>query len=76
MMRTSVLLPLAIALVLSACTEKPQTLDQKAVDAPPYAGTGTAFVDPGWTAGDKNSWVQHLKVRTQRGQNDYYGRKN
>ncbi len=75
-MKTSVLLTLAMVFLLAACTEKPQTLDQKRVDAPPYMGTGTPFVDAGWTAGDKNSWEQHLKVRTQRGQNDYYGNTN
>lgn len=75
-MRTAVVVALAMVFALAACTEKPQTLEQKRVDVPPYKGSGTAFVDPGWTAGDKNSWEQHLKVRTQRGQNDYYGNTN
>ena len=76
-MKTPVLLAMAMVWLLAACTEKPQMLGQKkTVDAPPYAGTGTPFVDAGWTAGDKKSWEQHLKVRTQRGQNDYYGNTN
>lgn len=73
-MKTSaVLLPLALAFSLAACTEKPQTLGASGIDAQPYTGTGTAYDVPGWTVGDKKSWEQHLKVRTQRGQNDYYG---
>lgn len=75
-MKTSILLTLAMAFLLVACTEKPQTLGEKRIDAPPYAGTGTPFMAAGWKAGDKNSWEQHLKVRTQRGQNDYYGNTN
>ena len=42
----------------------------------PTPAPATAFTDAGWKAGDKASWEEHLKVRTQRGQNDYYGRKN
>ncbi len=76
MMKT-VLLVSALALSLGACSEHPQTASaQKRIGAAPYAGTGTVFVDAGWKAGDQASWEQHLKVRTQRGQNDYYGRKN
>ena len=33
-------------------------------------------MDAGWMAGDKAAWESHLKTRTQRGQNDYYGVKN
>ncbi len=62
----------AVLLGLAACTEKPQELHSNAALAEPeYMGTGTNFVAPGWTQGDRNSWVQHLKVRTQRGQNEY-----
>ena len=39
-------------------------------------GAQNAYVAEGWKAGDQAGWEQHLKVRTQRGQNDYYGRKN
>jgi hypothetical protein len=35
------------------------------------ATAGTAFTASGWKVGDKNTWQQHLKVRTQNGQNDY-----
>ncbi|VTU20726.1 hypothetical protein H6CHR_01444 [Variovorax sp. PBL-H6] len=75
----------AVAL-LAACGEKPQTNAQGVkYDAPPWSGTstgtgsnagtqattGTAFTASGWNVGDKNAWQQHLKVRTQNGQNDY-----
>jgi hypothetical protein len=57
---------------LGACTEKPQTLDSGVkVDAQAFQGTGMPFAAPGWKQGDKVSWEQHLKVRTQNGQNDY-----
>ncbi len=76
MMKTALLIA-AMALTLVACSEKPQTANsQKRHDAPPYAGASLAFNDAGWKVGDKASWESHLKVRTQRGQNDYYGRKN
>jgi hypothetical protein len=56
---------------LSACTERPQTLDSGVkVDAQAFQGTGMAYEVPGWKQGDKVSWEQHMKVRTQN-QNDY-----
>lgn len=64
--------------LLAACTEKPQTnLQGVKYDAVPWSGTGTkadtgtVFTAPGWKVGDKNSWEQQLKVRTQNGQNEY-----
>ena len=75
-MKTALLIA-TLALTLVACSEKPQTANsQKRNDAPPYAGASQVFNDAGWKAGDKASWESHLKVRAQRGQNDYYGRKN
>lgn len=58
-------------LALSACTEKPQTGGGIRSDAPPYAGTGSQFTQPGWKAGDKAGWEQQLKARQQYGQNEY-----
>ena len=65
-------LTLIVALAaLAACTEKPQTLGSAAgPDAPAFQGTGMAFAVPGWKPGDKSSWEQQLKTRTQN-QNDY-----
>jgi len=73
MSKTLVTLTLAAAFSLSACMERPQTLGTKA-DAAPFTGTGdapAAFVNGGWKAGDKISWEQALRARTQAGQNDY-----
>ncbi len=54
---------------LTACGEKAQTLGTKN-DATAYSGATNSFVEAGWTAGDKNSWEQHLRARAQYGQND------
>ena len=57
---------------LAACTERTQTLDSGVkVDGQAFQGTGMAYAVPGWKQGDKVSWEQHMKVRTQAGQNDY-----
>ena len=61
---------MALAALLSACGEKPQTLGT-GKDASPYNGTGKAFVEAGWKPGDKASWESQLKARNQYGQNDY-----
>lgn len=65
---------LAWAALLCACGEKPQTLGATSKDAPPYTGTGSAFVADGWKPGDKTAWESQLKARNQQ-QNDY-GRMN
>ena len=62
---------LAAMAMLAACGEKPQALGLPKSDAPAYSGTGSTFSAPGWKAGDKTAWEQHLKVRQQNGQNDY-----
>ncbi len=60
----------ALGLVLAACGEKPQAMGGVRQDAAPYTGTGTAYAVPGWKQGDKASWEQQLRARTQTGQND------
>ena len=55
---------------LSACGEKAQTLGTKN-DATAFSSATNNFVAPGWTAGDKNSWEQHLRARSQYGMNDH-----
>jgi len=63
---------MAAVLALAACTEKPQTIGSSAkVDAAAYQGAAPVFDAPGWKPGDKVSWEQHMKTRTQNGQNDY-----
>jgi hypothetical protein len=58
-------------LVMSACGEKPQEAGASKTDASPYVGTGSNFASPGWKQGDKVSWEQHLRARTQNTQNEY-----
>jgi len=61
----------AAVLALAACGEKPQTAAGVKSDIPLFQGTSNAYNDPGWKAGDKTSWEQHLKTRLQNGQNEY-----
>ncbi len=70
MKRISLILLSGVSVMaLTACGEKAQGLGTKN-DATAFSGVTNAFVAPGWQAGDKNSWEQHLRVRAQYGQND------
>jgi predicted small lipoprotein YifL len=69
MMRTFVVL--AALATLAACGEKPQTLAVPKSETAAYTGPASAFTAPGWKAGDKAAWEQHLKARQQNSQNDY-----
>lgn len=60
-----------LAVFLSACGDKPQTLGTGSQDVAPHSGTGKPFAAGGWKQGDKASWESQLKARTQQGQNDY-----
>ena len=62
---------LIAAAALAACTEKPQTL-QSGVrpDTPAFQGPTSVFTVGGWKPGDRTSWDQELKTRTQF-QNEY-----
>ena len=69
MIRAAVLT--AAVMLLAACTENPQTASGIKSDPAHFQGTNMPYQATGWKAGDRNSWEQHLKVRTQMGQNDY-----
>ena len=79
-MRRAALTLLALAsgaLLLAACTEKPQTNAEGVKhDAVSWSGTGTqantgtVFTAPGWKVGDKTAWEQQIKLRSN-GQNEY-----
>ena len=56
---------------LAACGDKPQSAGGVKSDVAPYQGVNNKYAEPGWKAGDKNSWEQALKVRTQNIQNEY-----
>ena len=58
------------ALLLVACGEKPQTAATHKADGTPWESAKTAYTAQGWTAGDKTSWEQQLRARSQ-GQNEY-----
>ena len=60
-----------LTLALAACSEAPQTASGVRSDSPAFQGTNMPFTASGWKPGDRNSWEQQLKVRTQMGQNDY-----
>ena len=67
----AVLLAATATLVLSACGESPQVANRTRQDASLFQGTNKPYAAPGWKQGDRNSWEQQLKTRTQAGQNDY-----
>ena len=66
----SVLLMGAV-LALAACAEREQTATGVKSDSAAFQGTNMPFTAAGWKPGDRNSWEQQLKTRTQQGQNDY-----
>jgi len=72
-MKHAIFLSLAAlaALALTGCAEREQTAEGIKSDTPAYEGTNHPFVAAGWKPGDRNSWEQHMKVRTVRGQNEY-----
>lgn len=65
------LIVLSSVLLLAACGEKAQTAGGARSDAAAHTGTGKAFQEPGWKAGDKASWESQLKARGQNGMNEY-----
>ena len=72
MMRVALLISSAAAvLCLSACGDKPQSAGGVKGDVAPYQGADNRFAVPGWKPGDKTSWEQALKARTQNTQNEY-----
>jgi hypothetical protein len=63
---------LAVAALLSACSEKPQSAATKQHDVKPWQGVAAGQApDAGFKAGDKVAWEEQLRTRTQRGQNEY-----
>lgn len=59
------------AALLAGCGDQPQIAAGTKSDAAPFQGTGKPYVSSGWKPGDRTSWEQQLKTRTQNGQNDY-----
>jgi hypothetical protein len=69
MIRATLLI--SVIFLLSACGDKPQSAGGVKGDVAPYQGVDNKFAAPGWKAGDKTSWEQALKARTQNTQNEY-----
>jgi hypothetical protein len=70
-MKTAYTLTLtAAALLLGACAEKVQAAATQKSDDKPWAGARADFIARGWQVGDKTSWEQQLRKRSQ-GQNEY-----
>jgi hypothetical protein len=66
-----------LALVLTACGEKVQTIpvgSERKADGQTWQNTDSRYLAPGWTAGDESSWNAQLANRAQ-AQNDYAQRK-
>ena len=69
---SSIVAALAVGALLAGCGEKPQTLGTPKSDAAPFTGTvAPGYTASGWKQGDKASWEQHMRARTQNGQNEY-----
>lgn len=64
-------LTVSAVMLLAACGDKPQSASGTKRDALVYQGGVAAYNAPGWKAGEKTSWEQQLKARTQAGQNEY-----
>lgn len=72
MRRTSFVVSAAALLLLAACSERPQELTAgKKPDTPGWQGAQSSHADPAWKPGDRKAWEDHLRVRTQQGQNEY-----
>jgi predicted small lipoprotein YifL len=66
-------LALLASAALTACGEKPQTLDANAKrkpDTKASSGAQAAYMAPGWKAGDETDWQRQINQRAQ-GQNEY-----
>jgi len=73
MTRAFLLIAAAAALALAGCADREQTATGIKSDAQPFSGTDRPhpYMATGWKQGDRASWEQHMKVRTQGGQNEY-----
>jgi hypothetical protein len=63
-------LVVAMAVVLCACTETPQTATTRKADDKPWDNASAAYAATGYKPGDRAAWEQQIKNRNQ-GQNEY-----
>ena len=69
-MRVATMAVLAAVFCVSACMEKPQTASGRKADAQVWDAAKSAYVVPGWKAGDQASWEEQIHNRAQ-SQNEY-----
>ncbi len=62
---------LALAVLVSACSEKPQTSGTRKADQAPYATANGGYTAGTWKQGDAAAWEKQLSSRAQNGQNEY-----
>ena len=60
----------AAALVLSACSEKPQTATTRKADDKPWDNANAGYNASGYKAGDASAWETQMRARNQ-AQNEY-----
>lgn len=58
------------ALLVSACSERPQTATARKVDDKPWEAASTVYAASGYKASDRAAWEQQMKSRAQ-GQDEY-----
>lgn len=60
-----------LAVVVSGCSEKPQTSGTRKADQAPYATANGGYTAGTWKEGDAAAWEKQLNSRAQNGQNEY-----
>lgn len=71
MMRVAFLV--ATCSLVAACAEGEQNTSGIKSDQQFFVGTGKQppYMAAGWKPGERGAWEQHLKTRTEAGQNEY-----
>jgi hypothetical protein len=63
---------LGIFVLLGGCSDKRDTQStSRKLDASPVSGANVGYAASGWKTGDATSWEEHMRTRTQQGQNEY-----
>ena len=68
---TTVSATVVLAVVVSGCSEKPQTAGTRKADKAPYATASGGYTAGTWKEGDAVAWERQLSSRAQNGQNEY-----
>jgi hypothetical protein len=68
--RTTISAAAVAALLLTACSEEPQTAQTRKSDTRPWETAQNAYLATGFKPGDPGGWEQQMRQRAQ-GQNEY-----